>query len=731
MGKNRWTSKFAMGLMVVLVAIGAGFSPAFAADSYPDVKSDSSHYEAIIALSEQGFVKGYEDGKYRPAAGITRQQVAVILQRAYDLEIPEDVAGVLEAYDDVTAKHMYAGEIAAVTEAGIFKGSNGKFMPQEMISREQTASVILRAEGLVNYETVVEVEINLDNVNPSHEATVQVLADLGVTNQLSDYRPKEDVSRGQFASLLYRLMEKADEIEGLFSLDVMHTSDTHAHLETVAKRVTAVENFRETYPEALLFDSGDVFSGTLYFNEYRGQADIKFMNYMGYDAMTFGNHEFDLGEADGHHKRLAEFIEAANFPFVSSNVDVSADADLSPLYTGGVSEDPKASEIYDGLVYEINGEKVGVFALTTEETADISSPLDVTFENYIESATEMVQAFEAEGIDKIVVLSHLGYRDNPESNDIRLAKEVDGIDVILGGHSHTELEKPVLIIEDEDGNAKEPTLISHTFQYANFLGTLNVDFDEDGVIVGCEGQLVSISDQKDDAEAAEMLKAYSETVDQIMEEEIGATALAELENPRGDVSVRNSETALGNLITNGMLDQAKRVNSDVVMAVTNAGGIRAAINEGPITTGEVMTVLPFGNTVATIQLTGAELIEALEHGVRLAPGENGGFLQVSGLRYEYDSSLPAGERVVSVEVQDGDSFVALDEEAEYVIATNMYIAKGGDGFDVFETAYDDGRVQDLGISDWENFRNYLIKHAEENDGKIEVKTEGRITDVAE
>lgn len=732
MGKNSWSNRIIATLMIVLVAIGLGFGPSvFAAETntYPDVSSDNSHYEAITALSEQGIVKGYGDGLFRPGNSITRQEVAIILFRAYDLEYPEDVVTVLEAYEDVNASHKYAKEIAAVTEAGFFKGSKGKFLPQNMLTREQAAAVILRAEGLDNYYTVQEVTINLENVHPTLQESVQILANLGGTNQLNDYLPKKGSTRGEFSSFLYRIMKKADELDGYYSVDVMHTSDTHANLDSVAKRVTAVKEFRSAYPDALLFDSGDVFSGTLYFNEYRGQADMKFMNLMGYDAMTFGNHEFDLGESDGNHKRLSEFIQAANFPFVSSNVNFTADPDLAPLFEGGLTDSPMASDIYDGLVFEINGEKVGVFGLTTEETAFISSPLEVTFDDYIATAQQMVDQFEAQGVNKIVVLSHIGYRDNPDSNDFALAKEVNGIDVILGGHSHTKLEKPTLVTEDENGNAKDPTLISHTSQYAQFLGTLNVDFDENGVIVGSAGKLVEVGKKAEDVEAAEILKTYLTKVEEIMNEEFGAVAVEEYPNPRDEVSVRNSETALGNLITNGMLDQAKAINPDVVIAVNNGGNIRQPINQGPITTGEVISVLPFGNTLATIELTGAEIKAALEFSVRAAPAESGGFLHVSGMRFTYDSSKPVGERLISAEVKSGDEFVAINDEEEYVIVTNMYVAKGGDSYAIFEKAYDEGRVQDLGIIDWENFRNYLQKVATENNGNIEIGLEGRITDV--
>ena len=208
----------------------------------------------------------------------------------------------------------------------------------------------------------------------------------------------------------------------------------------------------------------------------------------------------------------------------------------------------------------------------------------------------------------------------------------------------------------------------------------------------------------------------------------GATAVHELPNPRlsdSDVSVRNSETILGNLITDGMLDKAKEFNPETVIALQNGGGIRASIDQGEITIGEIITVLPFGNTLATMELTGEQILEALEHGVSQAPKESGGFLHVSGMKYAFDSSKPVGSRVVKVEVENEDGMYAeLGVNTSYVIATNAFTAKGGDGYDVFKEVYEAGKVTDLGFSDWENLRDYVQKLK-----TVDPQIEGRITDV--
>jgi len=393
----------------------------------------------------------------------------------------------------------------------------------------------------------------------------------------------------------------------------MHSNDTHANLNNIARKVTAVKEVRAKKLNALLLDAGDVFSGTLYFNEFKGQADLAFMNLMRYDVMTFGNHEFDLGSTSEGHQALVDFIKGAQFPFVSANVDFSKDDKFKGLFTDLISSEPQKGKIYNGIIKEINGEKVGIFGLTTAETKEISSPRSVAFENYIEEAKKAVKAFEDKGVNKIIALTHIGYDDNPVyDNDLILAKSVEGIDIIVGGHSHTQLDKPTVVNQNTTGQAKDPTVIVQAYQYNDYLGTLDVTFNQKGVVVEHNGALLKVANYAEDAQAVELLKPFKQKVEEVSKKEIGAEALVVLENPRGDISVRKNETPLGNVITDGMLAKAKKYNANVIMALQNGGGIRAGIDQGPITVGEVISVLPFGNTLATMSLTGKELKQAFE-----------------------------------------------------------------------------------------------------------------------
>lgn len=525
--------------------------------------------------------------------------------------------------------------------------------------------------------------------------------------------------------------------EKTFNLSLMHVNDIHANTDKAPKLVTAVKEVRTVKPDALLLNAGDVFSGTLYFNEFLGQADLEFMNLMKVDAMTFGNHEFDLGSSAEGHQALVDFIKAADFPFVSANVDFSKDDKFTGLFNTKISTTPESSNIYTGIVKVINGEKVGIFGLTTAETADIASPGKVTFSNYIEDAKRMVKEFEAMGVNKIVALTHIGFDDNAAmDNDQELAANVAGIDVIVGGHSHTQLDKPVVIDKDKNGNTKDKTIIVQAYQYSDYLGTLDVEFDKNGVVIGHAGKLIKTADKAEDAEAVKLLKPYKDQIAAVNEKEIGVTLDKALVSPRTSdkgyvpgTSVRASETILGNLITDGMLAKAQGYVKDkkVIMAFQNGGGIRAGIGAGPITVGEVITVLPFGNTLATMDLTGSELKAAFEISFKEYPKESGGFLHIAGAIVKFDSSKPDGQRVVSIAYKnEDDTYTEIEDAKTYTIATNAFTAKGGDGYDVLKKAYEEGRVTDLGLSDWENLREHLVSLG----NKIPTEIEGRIIDVA-
>ena len=498
------------------------------------------------------------------------------------------------------------------------------------------------------------------------------------------------------------------EAAGDFDLTIMHTNDTHAHLDNAPRRLTAIEEIRAARQNTILLDAGDVFSGTLFFNKYKGKADVQFMNMMDYDAMVPGNHEFDEGP-----KTFSEFVKQTKFPIVSSNIDYSKDPDLSPLYKDEMAMTGDDGTIYPAVILDVNGEKVGVFGLTIESTDELSSPGEtISFQNHKEQAEKMVAMFKEKGINKIIALTHLG-----KTVEVELAKSVEGIDVVVGGHSHTRLEEAVEVNEFED-----PTLVVQAFQYSEVLGDLQVTFDEEGVLTDWDDKLLELgskSSYEADPEAEELYDELKEPLVEIEKKVVGESDVF-LDGEHG--SVRTSETNLGNLITDGMLAKAQEF-TDATIAITNGGGIRESIDKGPITLGEVLTTMPFGNNLVTLDLTGQEIIESLEHGVSGVETEEGRFAQVSGLKYSFDKDLPSGSRILDVNVKTENGYEDIDPEAMYTVATNAYIAEGGDGYDAMGKAAEDGRIEELYLIDYEVFTEYL-----DEIGTVKAKDEARIVE---
>ncbi|GAA0435256.1 hypothetical protein GCM10008983_09800 [Lentibacillus halophilus] len=221
MADNHLWKKVTGSVFAAAAAVSMAAAPVLAASSsYPDVNEGQSHYEAIMTLTEQGIVQGYDNGQFGQWDDVTRSQVAVMMYQAFDLKAPEEqtMNRLLNRYDDVNSNHSYAKQIAAVTKAGIFQGSGGSFHPNQPITRQQLASVLLTARDLDEYEANESRNIELDNVAPSHKQRVQILADLGVTNQTDDFRPAESISRGAFATMYVTLDQKVQELGSTFEL---------------------------------------------------------------------------------------------------------------------------------------------------------------------------------------------------------------------------------------------------------------------------------------------------------------------------------------------------------------------------------------------------------------------------------------------------------------------------------------------------------------------------------
>ncbi len=457
-----------------------------------------------------------------------------------------------------------------------------------------------------------------------------------------------------------------------FSLRLLHTNDHHAHLEPVtvdqrqlggiSRRKTLIDRLRDTNPTpTLLLDAGDIFQGTLYFNRYFGQADLPFYNDLNYTAVAAGNHEFDQGQ-----QVLANFLKSANFPMLSANIEM---ADISPLQ----------GLILPWIIEEVEGEKIGILGLTTRETEILSSPGEgIEFNDEVMAAKTAVEELTQQGINKIVALTHIGL-----FQDLKLAEKVDGIDIIIGGHSHTPLGQMLgaklpypIVKKTPNGNT---VLVATDWEWGKFLGDLQVQFDDKGHIQKWKGDPHAIDDNiQPSAEFEQKLQAFKQPLEKLRQTVIGQT-LVKLEGDRA--KIRTKETNLGNLIADAMLNQLKVDWADV--ALVNAGGIRSSIPPGNITLGQVLEVLPFNNTITRLDLTGEQLKQALEHGVSGVETGEGGFCHVSGIRFTWNPNKPVGYRITDVKIIEQNGIEKLlDIAATYRVVTNDFMMKGGDGYQV-------------------------------------------------
>jgi 2',3'-cyclic-nucleotide 2'-phosphodiesterase (5'-nucleotidase family) len=523
------------------------------------------------------------------------------------------------------------------------------------------------------------------------------------------------VRRTEFLIVIFLIIQtlfvvedaNAKEMGGSFHLTILHTNDIHSHLENIPYLHTAIKEERKKDGDALLLDAGDVFSGTLFFNEYLGQADGEFMNEIGYDAMTFGNHEFDKGT-----EVLAEFIKKLAFPVVSSNVDVHLDPFLAPLKKSWIPNQKGNGNIYPAIIHSVKGVKVGIIGLTTEDSALLSNPGEkIVFENAEKKAVEEIARLKAKGVTHIILLSHLGL-----SHDKQIAQKVKGIDIIIGGHSHSKLTKPLVY-----HLKSEPTLIVQANEYGMSLGKIHAVFSKKGVLTSWEGGLLDVLEKDGkgkelyppDPWAEKRLEQMSKPIEHLKGKVTGST-IVPLNGERHDV--RTKETNLGNLITDAMLEKANQL-AQTDIAFQNGGGIRNSIDTGDISLGKVLEVLPFGNSMVTLDLTGDEILQALEYSVDNVEEEGGQFLQVSGLTFRYDPSRQKGDRIIEVKVQ-GDS---LDRNRMYRVAVNAFLANGGDGFFMFRQAKENGRISELYFNLYEVISEYLQKHS-----PVSPVVEGRI-----
>ena len=482
-----------------------------------------------------------------------------------------------------------------------------------------------------------------------------------------------------------------------YTLHILHINDFHSRIEPinafgstcgseaneagecfggVARLYTMINDLRDRITaeggNVLVLDAGDQFQGSLMYTTYKGAAEAEFMNMIGFDAMAVGNHEFDDGP-----EMLAEFIDVVEMPLVSGNLDLSQSNLLK-------------DRVHNHLVLEVGGERIGIVSALATDTVTTSSPgPHVIFQDEVESIAADVARLEAEGVTKIVALTHVGL-----PRDLEIAAAVPGLDAVIGGHSHTYLSS-----SDPGRHGPYPTWVSRddgamvpvvqAGGYGKHVGHLVLTFDDAGNLIHAEGDTLLVDASIE--ENARVLDRVAELAGPI-EELKGRVVAATSDLIEGDRTVcRAVECSMGNLVAEAMLDRVK--DQGIQIAIQNGGGLRASIDAGEVTMGEVLTVLPFQNTLSTFQVTGEALLDALENGVSRVEEGSGRFPQVAGLSYTFDLSKAPGERVSDVMVMEDGAMAPLDPEKVYGVVSNDFVRKGGDGYSMFVdamNAYDYG-----------------------------------------
>ncbi|KAJ2905224.1 hypothetical protein MKZ38_005926 [Zalerion maritima] len=470
-----------------------------------------------------------------------------------------------------------------------------------------------------------------------------------------------------------KLNKRFIDDDGHFNMSFYHINDVHAHLDEFsssgtdctdpeegcyggyARVKTVVDESRPDHPDNLFLNAGDEFQGTLFYSFYKGEKIGDTINQLGFDGMTIGNHEFDDGD-----DTLGEFLQNLTFPIISANI-VSDHEVLNKTI--------KPYHIYEE--YEL-----AVIGVTTETTASISNPgKGTTFTDAIEAVQNTVDYIrENTNITRIVALTHIGYDE-----DQALGEKTTGIHLIMGGHSHTKLgdfddaegDYPT-IVENLDG---EEVFVVTAWRWGEFLGYIDVTFDDDGKILEYHGAPVHLTNTTEqDEDLQTQIEEWRGPF-----EEFAAEVVGEAEVELDQTNCQEQECYLGDVMCDAMMWYRQQSSDTADFALINAGGIRATIDEGEITRGEILTAFPFGNAIVELTFSGEELWKILEGAVSLVnqfSGEElGGFFQVSKeIRVEYNPGNEAGSQLVSVTINEED----LDLETDYQMVTLDFLAGGGD-----------------------------------------------------
>lgn len=523
--------------------------------------------------------------------------------------------------------------------------------------------------------------------------------------------------------------ETPAEREELFQLSIIHINDFHARFEEtneqslpcregqkciggIARMKTVIDRLRSTRKNAIILNAGDNFQGTFWYNLLRHNVTSYFLNLLQADATTLGNHEF-AHRTEG----VVPFIRMLESPMVVANIDDRHEPSLQNL-------------LQKSIVVERGGRRIGIIGVILRETSEIANTDQLRFTNEIQAIRDESTKLRQAGVNIIIVLSHCGL---DREKEIAL-ENGDFVGVIVGGHSHHFLytsiddtfpgpvrpDGPYPIVVTPKSGKDRRVLIVHASAFSKYVGDLTVYFDYAGHVKYYDGNPIFLdTNVEKDSEIEERLRPWREEVDRLGQRVVGE-ALVSLMNDDCWIG----ECALGSFAADAFVFETQHVNPElrVAAAIMQSSGMRSSFPKGNITYGDIVSFMPFENTLDLVQMTGDVLIDVFEHSLSRvwANGEFIHKLQVSGFQLTFNISKPMGQRMQTVLIREDilGEFENLNPHKLYTVIVPSFLAGGGDGFTMIKLNREHHRVGLLDIDIMESYikRNSPIDY--EADGRI-------------
>lgn len=458
------------------------------------------------------------------------------------------------------------------------------------------------------------------------------------------------------------------------TLTILHSNDLHAHEEPSAIRgksyggfariATIIKQTRAKEKNVVLLNAGDIFQGTLYFNIYEGLSEAMLLSKMGYQASCLGNHEFDKGVPN-----LVDYCKRVNFPIVACNIDMTKEPELAKV-------------VKPYTVLTVDNQKIGIVGVITDTTGNISlGAVNLVFHHHLAPTQKAVDELTAQGVNKIIVLSHIGYDEDQE-----LAAKLHNVDLIVGGHSHTPLGTPALpgwrpsggpyptVTKDADG---KPVVIVQAWEWGKVFGDIKVEFDAKGILTRVIEAKPIVVDETipEDPEIAKIIDTLRKPVTAMGSAVLGTSA-----------SAVSDKGLVGYIVADAYLQATSKLGAN--LALMNPGGVRSNLEAGKITFSAANSICPFRNSLVLADLTGAEIIKLLNE-------SNGSLIPSKGSSYKVAGG---GARNVIIGGQ------LLDEGKTYKVVVNNFMAGGGDNLGTLKACT---KKLDTGFSDIDAFVDYI------------------------